>query len=53
MAVPDLSPHAAHEAGRVQLAGGAADVTTVLVVKIGVARGVRKPVRGDGERDAR
>ena len=53
MAVPDVPPHAADATGRVQLAGGAADITTVLVVKIDVARGVRKPARGDGARDAR
>jgi len=53
MAVPDVPQHAADETGRVQLAGGAADITTVLVVKIDVARGVRKPARGDDARDAR
>ena len=44
---------ATDEAGRVQLAGGVADITTVLAVKIDAVRGVRKPARGDGARDAR
>jgi hypothetical protein len=38
MALPDVPPPAADEAGRVQLTGRVADITTVFVVKIGTAQ---------------
>jgi hypothetical protein len=43
----------ADEAGRVQLIGGVADITTVLGVTIDAARRANKPARGDDMRATR
>ncbi len=53
MAVPDVPPPGADEAGRVQLTGGVADITTVLRVTIDATRRASKLARGDGMRDTR